>query len=103
MWNTNNEVYFNYMAICGVGGAPRTAIVVAKSTDGGATWNPLSIIRDSWATVRSTTSLSSPSTTTPPTPIPAASTPAGRDGNQKVAFSSNAGLAWTEKDIPVYP
>lgn len=104
VWNTNNEVFFNYMAICGVGGAPRTAIVVAKSTDGGASWTPLSVIRDSWATgeVDDKPFFAIDNHATSPYFGRLYSCWA-RDGNQKVAFSSNAGLAWTERDIPTVP
>ncbi len=103
-WNRNGEVFLNYMAICGVGGAPRTAIVIAKSSNGGATWTPQGIIKDSWATgayedknfLAIDTSLSSPYKDR-------LYSCWNRDSNEKIAYSTNNGVTWTEKDLPTLP
>ncbi|HEV2854480.1 MAG TPA: sialidase family protein [Thermoanaerobaculia bacterium] len=103
-WGANNEVYFNYMAICGVGGAPRSAIVIAKSTDGGATWTPRAIIKDSWATGEFEDKPFVAIDNHPASPYSGRLYSCWvRDGNQKVAFSSDGGANWTERDVPSPP
>lgn len=103
-WNRNNEVFLNYMAICGVAGVPYTAVVIAKSSNGGATWTPQGIIKNSWPTgdfedknfLAIDTNLTSPYK--------------GRmyscwvrNSDGKIAYSTNNGVNWTEKDLPTLP
>lgn len=103
-WNRNGEVFLNYMAICGVGGAPRSAIVIAKSSNGGATWTPQGIIKNSWATgeFEDKNFLAIDTHATSPYKDRLYSCWV-RDNNQKIAYSSNNGVTWTEKDLPTPP
>jgi len=99
-WNANNEVFLNYMLIC-YNGNYLYSMVVARSADGGATWNAQGIIKNGWVTA-----------TLEDKNFYAIDTNAGspfngrhytcwdRSNNEKFAYSSNGGSTWTEVDLP---
>src|SRR6185295_6234495 len=49
-WSDANSVYLNYMLLCYTGGTITYSMVVARSTDGGATWNGQGVVKNSWST-----------------------------------------------------
>ena len=99
-WNANNEVFLNYMLIC-YNGNYLYSMVVARSANGGATWNAQGIVRNGW-----------PSASLEDKNFYAIDTNAGspfngrhytcwdRSNNEKFAYSSNGGTSWTEVDLP---
>jgi len=103
-WNDNNEVFLNYMLLCSVGSTTQYAMVVARSADGGATWVKQGIIKNAWATGTLEdknfyvidNNLSSPF-------YGRHYTCWDRANNEKLAFSTNNGVSWTEVDLPTAP
>ena len=100
-WNDNNEVFLNHMLLCAIGTRHQFAMVVARSTNGGATWNGQGVIRTAGAPRRSRTRTSTSSTTTRRSPYHGNHyTCWDRNNNEKSAHSSNNGVSWTEVDLP---
>jgi hypothetical protein len=102
-WNANGEVFLNYMLLC----APNAtdiwfAMVVARSIDGGATWTGQGVVKNSWTVPNQVEDKN----------FYAIDTVAGspyngrhytcwdRNNNEKVAYSTNNGVSWTEVDLP---
>jgi hypothetical protein len=102
-WNTNNEVFLNYMAICN-NGIPRTAMLLARSVDGGITWNAQGIIKNSWPTgdFEDKELLAIDNNAGSPY-FGRLYSCWGRNSDEKIAFSSNNGVTWTERDLPAPP
>ncbi|HEV8581564.1 MAG TPA: fibronectin type III domain-containing protein [Thermoanaerobaculia bacterium] len=102
-WNSSNEVFLNYMLLC-YNGSYHYSLVVARSADGGATWNAQGIVKNNWAT-----------TTVEDKNFYAidnnASSPFvgrhyvcwDRSNNEKIAYSTNNGATWSEVDLPSAP
>lgn len=104
-WDDNNRVYLNHMLICSaIRGGDSFAMVVARSTDGGATWAGQGVVVNGWATFTLEdknfyiidNNLTSPYH--------------GRhyscwdrSNNEKIAYSSDSGATWTEVDLPASP
>jgi subtilisin-like proprotein convertase family protein len=103
-WNDNNEVFLNYMLLCGTATTTQFSMVLARSADGGATWVKQGIIKNSWATGTGEDKNFYAIDTTPTSPFYGRHyTCWDRDNNEKMAFSSTNGTSWTEVDIPTAP
>ncbi len=103
-WNDNHEVFLNYMLICRIGLTNHFSIVVAKSTDGGATWNGQGIVTNSWANTQIEDKNFYAIDNTPSSPFYGRHyTCWDRNNNEKSAYSTNAGATWTEVDLPPTP
>lgn len=105
-WNSNNEVFLNYMLLCDLGGNDiRFAMVVARSANGGATWNGQGIVRNSWPVVNRVEDKNFYAIDTHTTSpfFNRHYTCWDRDNNEKMAFSTNNGATWTEVDLPTTP
>ena len=104
-WDTSNNVFLNYMLICSDGvSTNRVAMVVVKSTDGGATWTPHGVIRNGWP--GASNSFEDKNfyviDRTPTSPFfNRHYTCWDRSNNQKFAHSSDGGATWTEVDLPL--
>ncbi|HKI00787.1 MAG TPA: sialidase family protein [Thermoanaerobaculia bacterium] len=102
-WNRNNEVFFNYMAIC-FNGDLQFAMVIARSTDGGATWSARGTIKNSWPTLDVEDKNFLAIDTHQGSPYSGRLYSCwGRNNDEKIAYSSDNGLTWTEKDLPTPP
>ncbi|MEA2600003.1 MAG: serine protease [Acidobacteriota bacterium] len=103
-WNDSNEVFLNYMLLCGTATTTQYSMVLARSADGGATWVKQGIIKNSWATGTGEDKNFYAIDTTPTSPFYGRHyTCWDRDNNEKMAFSSNNGATWTEVDVPTAP
>ncbi|HEX4952581.1 MAG TPA: fibronectin type III domain-containing protein [Thermoanaerobaculia bacterium] len=103
-WNDNNEVFLNYMLLCGTASTTKYSMVVARSTNGGATWTAQGVIKNSW----STTDLEDKNfyviDNTLASPFYGRHyTCWDRNNNEKFAYSTNNGVNWTEVDLPTAP
>jgi hypothetical protein len=102
-WDTSGNVFLEYMLLCFT--SPNTyrySVVVAKSTNGGASWAAQGIVKSSW---------SSPGTVEDKN-FYAIDTNAGspffgrhytcwdRNNDEKFAYSTNGGASWTETNLP---
>jgi subtilisin-like proprotein convertase family protein len=103
-WNDNNEVFLNYMLLCSSATTTKYAMVVARSADGGATWVKQGVIRNSWATtdLEDKNFYAIDNTSTSPF-YGRHYTCWDRSNNEKLAYSTNNGVAWTEVDLPSAP
>ncbi|HXU45105.1 MAG TPA: DNRLRE domain-containing protein [Thermoanaerobaculia bacterium] len=101
-WSSDsNAVYLDYMLLCYTGGSFAFSMVVARSTDGGATWSGQGVVKNSWSTsdVEDKNFYLIDNSAT--------STYHGRhytcwdrNNNEKVAYSTDSGATWTEVDLP---
>ena len=99
-WNDNNEVFLNYMMLC-YNGDYFYAMVVARSADGGATWNGQGVIKNSWSTGDLEDKNFYLIDTYPGSPYYGRHyTCWDRNNNEKFAYSTNNGVSWTEVDLP---
>ncbi len=100
-WSDGNTVYLNYMLICYSGGSYAYSMVVARSTDGGATWAGQGVVKNSWSTsdiedknfyyIDNTASSSY---------YGRHYTCWDRNNDEKFAYSTDSGATWTEVDLP---
>jgi subtilisin-like proprotein convertase family protein len=103
-WNDNNEVFLNYMLLCGTATTTQYSMVVARSADGGATWVKQGIIKNSWATGALEDKNFYVIDNTLASPFYGRHyTCWDRGNNEKFAYSTNNGVAWTEVDLPTAP
>ncbi|MEM8963296.1 MAG: sialidase family protein [Acidobacteriota bacterium] len=104
-WNNNNEVFLEYMLLCSTGSTTQYSIVIAKSTDGGATWSGHGIIANSFA---------SPGTIEDKQFLAIDNNPGSpffgrmytcwdRSNNERSAYSTDGGATWNEVDLPTPP
>jgi len=100
-WDDNNNVYINHMLICAVGNNNDVAMVVAKSTDGGANWSGQGVVKNSWggSTFEDKNFFAIDNNSSSPY-YGRQYTCWDRDNNEKMAYSSNGGSSWTEVDVP---
>jgi len=99
-WNSNNEVFLNYMLLC-YNGDYFYSMVVARSADGGATWNGQGVIKNSWSTGDLEDKNFYLVDTNPGSPFFGRHyTCWDRNNNEKFAYSTNNGVSWTESDLP---
>jgi len=100
-WNDNNEVFLNHMLLCAIGNQTQFAMVVDRSTNGGATWNVQGIIKNSWGTTTLEDKNFYVIDNNPTSPYYGRHyTCWDRSNNEKSAYSSNNGQTWTEVDLP---
>jgi hypothetical protein len=103
-WNDNDEVFINHMLLCAVGTQTRFAMVVARSTNGGATWNGQGIIKNSWGTTDLEDKNFYVIDNDSSSPFYGRHyTCWDRNNNEKMAYSTNNGVSWTEVDLPTAP
>ena len=100
-WDDANQVFLNYMILCSTGGSIDFALVVAKSTDGGATWTGQGVIKNSWGTSDIEDKNFYAIDNTPTSPFYGRHYVCwDRNNDEKIAYSSNDGATWTEVDLP---
>lgn len=100
-WNDNNEVFVNHMLLCAIGSQTQFAMVVARSTNGGVTWNGQGVIRNSWGTTTLEDKNFYIIDNYPTSPFHGNHyTCWDRSNNEKSAHSSNNGVSWSEVDLP---
>jgi len=103
-WNDNNEVFLNYMLLCSTATTTQYSMVVARSADGGATWVKQGVIKNAWATGTLEDKNFYVIDNTPASPFYGRHyTCWDRSNNEKLAYSSNNGVTWTEVDLPTAP
>ena len=102
-WNSSGDVFLEYMLLCTADFLNiQYSIVVAKSTDGGATWNGQGVVANSFSTINQIEDKE----------FLAIDTYSGspfsgrmytcwdRNNDEKFAYSTDAGATWTEVDLP---
>jgi hypothetical protein len=100
-WNDNNEVFLDYMLLCSTTTSTKYSMVVARSTNGGATWTKQGIIKNAWATGTLEDKNFYAVDNTAASPFYGRHyTCWDRANNEKFAYSSNNGVSWTEVDLP---
>ncbi len=103
-WNDNNEVFLNYMLLCGTTTSTKYSMVVARSADGGATWSAQGVIKNAWSTGTLEDKNFYVVDNTPTSSFYGRHyTCWDRSNNEKFAYSSNNGVTWTEVDLPTAP
>lgn len=103
-WNDANEVFLNHMMLCATASTTRYAMVVARSTTGGATWTAQGVIKNSWATGTLEDKNFYVIDNTPTSPFYRRHyTCWDRANNEKFAYSTTNGVSWTEVDLPTAP
>ncbi len=102
-WDASGNVYLEYMLLCFT--SPNTyryAVVVARSSNGGASWSPQGIVKSSWGsagTVEDKEFLAID--TNPGSPFFGRMyTCWDRNNDEKFAYSTNGGATWTEVNLP---
>jgi len=100
-WDDSNNVYINHMLICAIGNNNYVAMVVAKSTNGGATWSGQGVVKNSWgaSTFEDKNFFAIDNNSSSPY-YGRQYTCWDRDNNEKMAYSTNGGSSWTEVDVP---
>lgn len=100
-WDDSNQVFLNYMLLCSTGFSLDFALVVATSTDGGATWTGQGVIKDSWATGDVEDKNFYAIDNTPTSPYYGRHYACwDRNNNEKLAYSTDSGVTWTEVNLP---
>ncbi|MCP4662429.1 MAG: exo-alpha-sialidase, partial [bacterium] len=101
-WNDSDEVFLEYMLICSLGGGNyRFAIVVARSTTGGATWTPQGVVINSYTSGALEDKNFYAIDNNSASPYYGRHyTCWDRNNNEKSAWSSNNGVTWHEVDLP---
>ena len=100
-WDDSNNVYLNHMLICAVGNNNAVAMVVARSTNGGASWSGHGVVKNSWGTQNFEDKNFFAIDNNPSSPFYGRQyTCWDRDNNEKMAYSTNGGSSWTEVDVP---
>jgi hypothetical protein len=101
-WDDQGNVFVEYMVLCVFSSTDlRFAIVVARSSDGGATWSPQGVVKNSWATADVEDKNFYAIDTYPTSPFYGRHyTCWDRNNDEKVAYSTNGGATWTEVDLP---
>ncbi len=103
-WNDNNEVFLNYMLLCGTATSTKYSMVVARSANGGATWSAQGIIKNAWSTGTLEDKNFYVIDNTLASPFYGRHyTCWDRSNNEKFAYSTNNGVSWTEVDLPTAP
>jgi len=102
-WNEQGEVFLNHMLLCYTG-TTRFAIVVARSTDGGATWSGQGVVINSWGNTNLEDKNFYAIDNNPGSPFRGRHyTCWDRNNNEKSAHSTDNGQTWTEVDLPPTP
>jgi hypothetical protein len=99
-WDSAGNVFINYLLLCTAGGT-HYALVVAWSTDGGATWSPRGIVKNSWPTTDLEDKNFYAIDNHPGSPFFGRHYDCwDRNNDEKLARSTNGGVNWTEADLP---
>jgi len=103
-WDDANNVYADYMSLCynstwtSVNGY---AMVVAKSTDGGATWNPHGVIQNSYTNGQSEDKNFYIIDNHATSPYYGRHYSCwDRGNNELIKYSTDGGVSWTEVNLP---
>jgi len=103
-WDDQNNVYADYMSLCynstwsSVSGY---AMVVAKSTDGGATWSPHGVIQNSYTNGQSEDKNAYIIDNNPTSPYYGRHYSCwDRSNNELIKYSTDGGVTWTEVNLP---
>lgn len=102
-WNAQGEVFIEYMLLCTLDGINfQFSIVIAKSTDAGATWSAQGVVANSYDTPNQLEDKEFLAIDdTPSSPFYGRMyTCWDRNNNQKSAYSDDDGQTWTEVDLP---
>jgi hypothetical protein len=100
-WDDSGNVYLDYMLLCATPTTTLTSMVVARSTDGGATWSARGIVKNSWPSGDFEDKNFYAIDNNPGSPHHGRHyTCWDRNNNEKLAYSDNAGATWTEVDLP---
>jgi len=104
-WDAGGNVYLEYMLLCALTPTDiRFSIVVSRSTDGGATWNPRGVLVNSFASGDVEDKEFYAIDNHPQSPFFGRHyTCWDRNNDEKSAFSTDAGRTWTEVDLPATP
>ncbi|HEX6904724.1 MAG TPA: DNRLRE domain-containing protein [Thermoanaerobaculia bacterium] len=104
-WDDSNRVFLNHMMICSfLGLVNNYAMVVTRSTDGGATWTPHGVVVSSWSDSDLEDKNFYAIDNNPASPFYGRHyTCWDRNNNEKFAFSTNGGVSFTEVDLPTAP
>ena len=103
-WDDSNNIYINHMLICAVGSNNYTSMVVARSTNGGATWSGRGVVKNSWGTSNFEDKNFFIIDNNPSSPYYGRQyTCWDRNNNEKSAYSTTSGSSWTEVDLPTAP
>ena len=103
-WDTNNNVYLNYMLLCASFFSTNFALVTSRSTDGGATWNGQGLVVSSWNDGDVEDKNFYAIDNHPGSPFFGRHYNCwDRNNNEKIARSTNSGVTWTEADLPTSP
>ncbi len=105
-WDVNGNVYLEHMMLCTANFMTfQYAIVTARSTNGGVTWNGQGIVINSWPTPNRIEDKNFYAIdNNPGSPFFGRHyTCWDRNNNEKSAYSTNAGATWTEVDLPPSP
>lgn len=101
-WDNSNNAYMNYMLLCCNNAsctAPRSAIVVAKSTDAGLTWSGLGMPINDFGNTFFDDKQFYAIDNTPSSPFFNRHYSCwDRNNNERIAYSSNGGVSWTNVD-----
>jgi hypothetical protein len=103
-WDDSNNVFANYMSICW-NSNPNLygyAIVVARSTDGGATWTPHGVLKNSYTTPGTIEDKNFYIIDNHPTSPYFGRHYAcwDRNNNELIRYSTDGGVNWNEVNIP---
>lgn len=93
-WDTSGNAYLNYMMICG----SNAAMVVAKSTDAGTSWNPLGVLTG-YANLNDKNMYVIDNTSTSPY-VNRHYSCWDLNNDERIAYSSNGGASWTLVNTP---
>jgi len=106
-WDDNGNGYVEYMLLCGdgilmsFGAMPAFAIVVASTSDGGASFSGRGVIVDNWDNSDGDDKNFYAIDRSPSSPFHGRHyTCWDRNNDEKVAYSADAGATWTEVDLP---
>jgi len=121
MWDDQGKLYLQYMALCIHCHLlmcstldSEASMVMAASNDGGATWSPLGVVRDGWKEDgnRDLNDKNFMEIDTSPVDLETGEVNPNygnqyvcwdRANDEKVAWSTDGGVSWTEVDLPDVP
>jgi len=100
-WDDAGNVYLEYMALCSGIVSTQFAVVVARSTNGGASWSTQGVIINSWGNSNVEDKEFYIVDNHPGSPFSGRHyTCWDRNNDERFAYSTDAGASWTEVDLP---